>query len=69
MAKDLSTAEAAQAVAARGEKCSEDTMRRLHQIGVVKPERDRWGKRMFGDDDVAAAREYLASRRSKSAAA
>lgn len=48
------------AKAARETECSEGTMRRLDRIGVVHPARDPWGRRLFGDDDVAAARQYLA---------
>jgi DNA-binding transcriptional MerR regulator len=67
--KDKPIAEAAQAVAAQGEPCSEGTLRRLDRLRIVKPDRDPWGRRLFGDDDVAAARQYLRSKRSKSAAA
>jgi hypothetical protein len=67
--KDKPIAEAAQAVAAGGgPPCSEGAMRRLDRLGVVKPNRDPWGRRLFGDDDIAAARKYLASRRQPSAA-
>jgi hypothetical protein len=70
MAKDKTISQAAAAVAAAGEPCSEGTMRRLDRLGVVKPARDPWGRRLFGAEDVAAARKYLAaSRQSKSAAA
>jgi DNA-binding transcriptional MerR regulator len=47
------------AEAARQVQCSEGTMRRLDRIGVVQPARDPWGRRLFGEDDVAAARQYL----------
>jgi hypothetical protein len=68
--KDKPIAEAAQAVAAAGEPCSEGTLRRLDRLRIVQPDRDPWGRRLFGDDDIAAARKYLSSsRRSKSAAA
>jgi DNA-binding transcriptional MerR regulator len=62
--KDMGIAQAAQSV-----PCPESTMRRLDRIGVVKPSRDPWGRRLFGLDDVAAAREYLASRKQPGAAA
>lgn len=56
------------AQAAREVPCPEGTMRRLHRIGVVSPIRDPWGRRLFGDDDVTAAREYLARRSTQQAA-
>jgi hypothetical protein len=56
--------------AARGVPCSEGTMRRLDSLGVVHPERDPWGRRLFGEDDVEAARKYLTQqKRAKPAAA
>ena len=62
--KDKGIAQAAQLV-----PCPESTMRRLDRIGVVSPSRDPWGRRLFGLDDVAAARAYLASRKQSGAAA
>jgi hypothetical protein len=56
--KDMGIAQAAPKV-----PCSEGTLRRLDRRGIVKPARDAWGRRLFGEDDVAAAREYLALRR------
>jgi DNA-binding transcriptional MerR regulator len=34
-------------------------MRRLDKRGIVKPARDPWGRRLFGNDDIEAARESL----------
>jgi DNA-binding transcriptional MerR regulator len=48
--------------AAREARCGEGTMRALDRRGIVSPIRDSAGRRLFGDEDVAAAREYLASR-------
>jgi hypothetical protein len=48
--------------AARKAECAEGMMRSLDKRGIVHPIRDSAGRRLFGDDDVAAAREYLASR-------
>jgi hypothetical protein len=54
---------AAQQVAAdNGPPCSEGSLRRLERLGVVHPARDQWGRRLFGDDDIAAARRYLNER-------
>jgi DNA-binding transcriptional MerR regulator len=50
--------------AAREVPCAEGTMRRLDKRGIVKPTRDPWGRRLFGDDDIAAAREALKQRQS-----
>jgi hypothetical protein len=69
MKKDKPISEAAQAVAALGERCSEGAMRRLDRLGIVKPARDTWGRRLFGNDDIAAAAKYLAASRRKTAAA
>jgi hypothetical protein len=52
--KDMGIAEACREV-----PCSEGAMRRLDRLGVVRPARDPWGRRLFGHDDVVAAREYL----------
>ena len=63
MRKDKGIAEAAQKVAAEGgPRCSEGALRRLERLGVVHPARDSWGRRLFGDDDVAAARRHLERR-------
>jgi DNA-binding transcriptional MerR regulator len=45
---------------AREIPCPEGTLRRLDQRGVVHAKRDPWGRRLFGDDDVIAARAHLA---------
>jgi DNA-binding transcriptional MerR regulator len=52
--KDLGTAQAARQV-----PCPEGTLRRLDKRGIVRPNRDPWGRRLFGPDDVEAARKYL----------
>lgn len=57
MMKNLTISEAAHAV-----PCSEGALRRLDSRGVVHPARDHWGRRLFGDDDVAAARAHLIKR-------
>ena len=49
--------------AARAVECPEGTLRLLERKGVVKPARDQWGRRLFGDDDILAARRYLSDRR------
>jgi DNA-binding transcriptional MerR regulator len=41
--------------------CSDWQLRRLDGKGVVSPVRDNWGRRLYGEDDVAAARKHLAS--------
>jgi hypothetical protein len=56
--KGMGTAETARQV-----PCPEGTLRRLHRLGVVKPIRDPWGRRLFGPDDVEAARQFLNSKR------
>jgi DNA-binding transcriptional MerR regulator len=48
--------------AAREAGCGEGTMRSLDKRKIIHPIRDSAGRRLFGDDDVEAAREYLASR-------
>jgi hypothetical protein len=52
--KYMGTAQAAQKT-----PCPEGTLRRLDKKGIVNPVRDRWGRRLFGDDDVEAARAHL----------
>jgi DNA-binding transcriptional MerR regulator len=52
------------AAAAREVPCSEGTMRRLDRMGIVRPARDQWGRRLFGQDDIEAAREALKQRQS-----
>jgi DNA-binding transcriptional MerR regulator len=49
--------------AAREVPCAEGTLRRLHRQGIVKPARDPWGRRLFGADDINAARRHLTVRR------
>jgi DNA-binding transcriptional MerR regulator len=51
------------AQAAREVPCPEGTLRRLDRQGVVQPSRDQWGRRLFGEDDIVAARKYLSERR------
>jgi DNA-binding transcriptional MerR regulator len=64
--KELGIAEAARQV-----PCAEGTLRRLDRQGVVRPNRDPWGRRLFGNDDIEAARQHLSRQRavSRSAAA
>lgn len=50
------------AEAARAVPCPEGTLRLLDRKGVVHPVRDPWGRRLFDDDDVAAARRHLEAR-------
>lgn len=57
------------AKAARETPCSEGALRRLDRLGVVHPARDQWGRRLFGNDDIEAARRYLAEIRPKAGAA
>jgi DNA-binding transcriptional MerR regulator len=52
--KDLGTAQAARLV-----PCSEGALRRLDRQGIVRPNRDPWGRRLFGPEDVESARRYL----------
>jgi DNA-binding transcriptional MerR regulator len=47
------------AKAAHAADCSEGQLRRLDRQGVIHPARDAWGRRLFGDDDIAAARAHL----------
>jgi DNA-binding transcriptional MerR regulator len=55
--------------AARESGCSEGAMRRLERKGIVHPARDPWGRRIFGADDVAAARKYFVKQASRCVAA
>jgi hypothetical protein len=63
MVESFTIAEAAQAVAAQGEPCSEGTLRRLDRLNIVKPRRDPWGRRIYSGGNVAAAHRYLAATR------
>jgi DNA-binding transcriptional MerR regulator len=45
--------------AARLSGCAENTLRELERRGVVHPIRDSAGRRLFGNDDIAAARRHL----------
>jgi DNA-binding transcriptional MerR regulator len=54
MVKDKGIAKAAAAI-----DCSEGALRRLEGKGIVHPVRDPWGRRLYGEDDIAAGREYL----------
>jgi DNA-binding transcriptional MerR regulator len=47
------------ATAAAAVPCSEQALRRLDARGVVHPVRDPFGRRLFGQDDIVAARERL----------
>lgn len=62
--KDKGIAEAARAV-----PCSEGALRRLDQQGIVRPARDPWGRRLFGEDDIEAARRHLGAPASHEGAA
>jgi len=46
--------------AAHEADCSEGAMRRLERKGIVRPTRDQWGRRLYGEDDIAAARKHFA---------
>jgi DNA-binding transcriptional MerR regulator len=50
------------AEAARAVPCPEGTLRRLDRKGIIRPARDQWGRRLFGQDDIEAARCYLRER-------
>jgi DNA-binding transcriptional MerR regulator len=43
--------------------CAEGTLRRLDRRGIIHPMRDSAGRRLFGENDIAAARDYLARAR------
>jgi DNA-binding transcriptional MerR regulator len=45
--------------AARLSECAEATLRDYERRGIVHPIRDSAGRRLFGDDDIAAARRHL----------
>lgn len=46
---------------ARGAGCSESTVRRLDPL--LKPDRDQWGRRLYAQEDITAARRFLAEER------
>lgn len=48
--------------AAREVGCAEATLRALEARGVLNPERDSTGKRLFDDVQIELARRHLASR-------
>lgn len=50
------------AAAAHAVPCAEGALRRLDRKGVTRSERDQWGRRLFGDDDIEAARAHFAQR-------
>jgi DNA-binding transcriptional MerR regulator len=52
--KDKGISAAAQAV-----PCAENTLRVLDRKGIVKPIRDSAGRRLFGQEDILAAREHM----------
>jgi DNA-binding transcriptional MerR regulator len=58
MTKDRGIAQAAREI-----PCSEGTLRDLDRQGIVRPARDPWNRRLFGQDDVDAARKHLHERR------
>jgi DNA-binding transcriptional MerR regulator len=47
---------------ARAAGCSENWVRALADRGVVHPQRDSSGRRLFSAEDVAQIREYVAQR-------
>jgi DNA-binding transcriptional MerR regulator len=53
---------------AREVPCPEGTLRRLDRKRIVHPVRDPWGRRLFGLDDIEAARKHLAARAGRGAA-
>jgi DNA-binding transcriptional MerR regulator len=57
------------AQAAREVPCSEGTLRDLDRKGVVRPARDQWRRRLFGDDDIDAARRHINERQAPSGGA
>jgi DNA-binding transcriptional MerR regulator len=67
--KDKPIDEAAREIAAAGRRCSESALRRLERKGIVKPARDPWGRRLFGADDIEAARKHLAAQQPTQAVA
>lgn len=48
------------AQAAHQAGCSQGTLRKLDEEGIVKPTRDPWGRRLFTAGDIAAAKTYMA---------
>ena len=53
--------------ASRKAQCSEGTMRSAEARGIVRPERDSAGRRLYDDEDVARMRAYLRELRSRKA--
>jgi DNA-binding transcriptional MerR regulator len=49
--------------AAREVPCSEGSLLRYEKIGIIAPERDSAGRRLFTSEDIEKIREYRASRR------
>lgn len=47
--------------------CSEGCIRSLSDRGIVQPQRDSLGRRLFTAADVAAIREHVASRQHRAA--
>ena len=45
--------------AARQVPCAEGTLRGMEARGLLKPQRDTAGRRLFTDADIAAARELI----------
>jgi DNA-binding transcriptional MerR regulator len=46
-------------VAARAVGCAENTLRDLERRKIIHPTRDRLGRRVFSEADVAAARAHI----------
>jgi DNA-binding transcriptional MerR regulator len=45
--------------AARQVPCAEATLRGMEARGLLKPQRDSAGRRLFTEDDIAAARRLI----------
>jgi DNA-binding transcriptional MerR regulator len=43
--------------------CSQGTLRKLDEEGVVRPTRDPWGRRLFSRHDIDAAKSYMQRRK------
>lgn len=46
--------------------CSQGTLRKLDEEGIVNPTRDPWGRRLFSDSDIDAATVYMNRSRARS---